>query len=241
MKTVLLKIRRQKANESFYWEQFQLQLPERATLETALQVIQERPINLNGESVAPVVWEAQSSFEQSKTMVIVNGAALSIRDVVLDELVQPIVVEPLAGFSVIRDLWVDLRQSEDETKALAEWIVPIGFHEHSLTEQNYKQAKAFAGVPKNQQALDCVRCGACAQNKAASLSLESLLQLDFLCEQNNQPLSAEQTSALIRTTAVFDYDQVQAAEAQCPLSLALWDSVSNHKKRVRRAAFKNLF
>jgi succinate dehydrogenase/fumarate reductase iron-sulfur protein len=65
-----------------------------------------------------------------------------------------LVLEPLAGLPVVRDLIVDMTPFWDEWRRLTPWFVPADGEPRTLAADDPSRAAVEAG-------LDCISCGAC--------------------------------------------------------------------------------
>ena len=108
-KTVQLKInRRNKTDSKSYWQEFKIPYKEHLNVIACLQEIQRNPVTQSGETVNPVTWDCNCLEEVcgSCTMVI-NGKVRQACTALIDSLGQPVVLEPMSKFPVVRDLQVD--------------------------------------------------------------------------------------------------------------------------------------
>ena len=108
-KRVLVRIRRQERPESpSYWEEFAI--PHRPNLNVIvlLQEIRNRPVTREGRATTPVAWESNCLEEVcGACSMVINGRPRQSCTALVDALPQPIVLEPMRTFPVIRDLMVD--------------------------------------------------------------------------------------------------------------------------------------
>ena len=70
--------------------------------------IQKNPINSEGKKVRPVVWECNCLEDVCGTCtMVINGKTRQSCSALIDKLMQPITLQPLSKFPVVRDLAVD--------------------------------------------------------------------------------------------------------------------------------------
>ena len=120
--TITLKIKRQDSPESSsYWSTFKLPFKPFANIISCLQEIQRNPITVEGKEVPPVVWDCNCLEEVcgSCTMLI-NGQVQQACTALVDKLMQPIVLEPMSKFPVVRDLQVDRSRMFENLKKVKE-------------------------------------------------------------------------------------------------------------------------
>ncbi|MDN8878237.1 2Fe-2S iron-sulfur cluster-binding protein, partial [Staphylococcus aureus] len=70
--------------------------------------IRRNPVNIKGEKSTPVVWDMKCLEEVcGACSMVINGRARQSCSEIVDQLEQPIRLEPMNTFPVIRDLQVD--------------------------------------------------------------------------------------------------------------------------------------
>jgi len=114
-KTITLKIKRQKSPyEKSYWEEFEVPYSPDMNVISALTEIQKNPVNKKGENTTPVVWDCSCLEEVcGACSMIINGVPRQACSALIDNLEQPITLEPLIKFPVVRDLFVDRQKMFD--------------------------------------------------------------------------------------------------------------------------------
>ncbi|GAB6180784.1 succinate dehydrogenase iron-sulfur subunit [Desulfotomaculum defluvii] len=159
-KQVSLKIKRQlDANHQCYWEEFIIPYKEKMNVISLLMEIQKKPVNAKGEPTTPVIWECNCLEEVcgACTMVI-NGKARQACSALVDQLQQPIVLEPLSKFPIVRDLMVDRSIMFENLKKVKAWIPIDGTHNlgpgprmaQKIQEESYPISR-------------CMTCGCCME------------------------------------------------------------------------------
>lgn len=159
-KRILLKIlRRERPSAPSYWEEFEL--PHRPNLNVivCLKEIQARPVNRRGETVAPVAWESNCLEEVCGICSqVINGRPRQACTALVDQLAQPIKLEPMASFPVVRDLIVDRSRMFEALKQVRAWAAFDG---------PYDLGPGPRVSPKDQEiayALStCMTCGCCLE------------------------------------------------------------------------------
>ena len=97
MSTITLKIKRQDGpNSPSYWEEFALPYKENLNVISLLQMIALNPVNAKGQKVTPVVYESNCLEEVcGACSMVINGRARQACSALVDQLSQPITLEPL--------------------------------------------------------------------------------------------------------------------------------------------------
>ena len=159
-KTVKLKIKRQdKPNSKIYWQEFKIPYKERLNVIACLQDIQRNPTTQLGESVNPVTWDCNCLEETcgSCTMLI-NGKVRQACTALIDSLEQPVILEPMSKFPVVRDLQVDRSRMFENLKKVKAWVEIDGTHD--IGEGPIMSDK----VRSQRYALsECMSCGCCLE------------------------------------------------------------------------------
>jgi len=135
-KEIHFRIQRQEGPTATpYWEEFRIPYAPSHNVISALMVIREKPVNVAGKRVTPVVWECNCMEEVcGACAMIVNGEPRQACAALIDELEQPVVLEPLSKFPVVRDLQVDRQKMFDALLKVKAWIELDGIwdiHRHA--------------------------------------------------------------------------------------------------------------
>lgn len=158
MSTVLLKIRRRdEHDESSYWEQFSVPYTAGMTVLDAIRLIDFNPTTTTGDKTAPVAFDCSCSDGMcgACAMTICGRARLACSTPV-DACADPIVIEPLKKFPVVRDLVVD-RSAMFDTLAPASCSIPCD----EIEAKSYPRAISKEDTMEMQRFLGCSMCGIC--------------------------------------------------------------------------------
>lgn len=241
MKNVLFKIRRQeKPGAQPYWELFDLKFIEGMTVAMALEMIQKKPVNADGRAVSPVVWtNACQDKLCSACFMLINGKPQAACQTPVHDLFQPITLQPLSKFPVIRDLVVDRSRVEQDMKRLHAWSKLDAYHatnEHrNPCESNESSVTASC----------CTSCGACLeacpQYHASSAFVGPMLLLR--CHQHLlSARSADHKQGMLEALAadggVFDCCNVQNCQRVCPQKINMTETIGLLKRAVLKGTVK---
>jgi succinate dehydrogenase / fumarate reductase iron-sulfur subunit len=155
------RIKRQDGpDQPAYWEEFKMPHVPGHNVVSALMYLRENPINSQGQRVAPVVWDSNCMEEVcGACAMIINGEVRQACSALIDELEQPVVLEPLGKFPLIRDLLVDRGRMFDALHQVKAWVPIDGTHDVHV------QAPRIA--PGQQQVRyvfsRCMTCGCCME------------------------------------------------------------------------------
>ena len=123
-KTVKFIIERQDSPTSKpYTQEFEIPYRPALNVVASLMEIQKNPVTTSGERVAPVTWECNCLEKVcGACMMVINGRARQACCALIDELEQPIRLQPARTFPVIRDLLIDRSVMFESLKRVQAWV-----------------------------------------------------------------------------------------------------------------------
>jgi succinate dehydrogenase / fumarate reductase iron-sulfur subunit len=230
MDEVRLKIKRRDApNELPYWEEFVVPYQPRMNVIMALQAIQDNPVTAEGIATTPVVWECSCLEEVcGSCTMIVNGRVRQACSALIDNLDQPIVLEPMTKFPVIRDLRVDRMKMFDALKRISAWVTVDGYHDLGPGPRmsGDKQQKAY-------HFSRCMVCGCCCEacpqyNNRSPFMGAFVIGQAFLF--NMHPIGemekGKRLEALMGEGGLGDCSNAQNCESVCPKNIPLTEAIA---------------
>jgi succinate dehydrogenase / fumarate reductase iron-sulfur subunit len=159
-KTVEIRIKRQDSpNAPTYWTEFSVAYEEGMNVISLLQAIRRDPKDKSGKTVAPVTWESSCLEEVcgACTMVI-NGKVRQACTALVDQLEQPISLEPMSKFPVERDLRVNRQRIFDNLKKVNGWVEVDGYHDLGPGPRQDP-----ADQTTTYKYSECMSCGCCME------------------------------------------------------------------------------
>ncbi|HSN96753.1 MAG TPA: succinate dehydrogenase iron-sulfur subunit [Candidatus Nanopelagicales bacterium] len=232
---VHLRIRRQDGPdrpESRRWEEFKVPYLPRMNVISALQQIQKDPRTADGKGVAPVAWEAVCLEEVcgACTMVI-NGRVRQACSALVDKLApkgEPITVEPMSKFPLVRDLMVDRSRMFEDMKRVRAWIQVDGSHELGPGPRE-SQAAQEERYPLSR----CMTCGCCVEacpQYSATPGFVGAFAINLVRLYNLHPTGAmqkvERLESVMGEGGVQDCGKSQNCVEVCPKEIPLVDSIA---------------
>ena len=105
-KQVIVKVKRQAGpRDSPRWEEFALPWRPSMNVIICLRDIAEKPVTREGKQTTPISYDSNCLEEVcGSCAMLVNGKARMACSALVDQLEQPIRLEPLSKFPVVRDL-----------------------------------------------------------------------------------------------------------------------------------------
>lgn len=154
-----LRIRRQDSPDSApYWEEFSLPWQADHNVVSLLMALREQPVTREGRQVAPVIWEHNCMEEVcGACAMLINGVPRQACSALIDTLEQPIVLEPLPKFVVVRDLLVDRSRIDDGLRRVRAWIHIDGSWDTHHEAPRISPAQWAADYLYSR----CMSCGCC--------------------------------------------------------------------------------
>lgn len=237
-KTVIVRVKRQAGpKERPHWDEFELAWRPSMNVIICLIDIAERSITRDGKPTTPVTYDA-NCLEQvcGSCAMVINGQPKMACSTLVDQLTQPIRLEPLAKFSVVRDLSVDRSTMFENLKRMKAWIPIDGTHDLGEGPRMAPdlQAKAY---PLSR----CITCGLCLEvcpqvnrnNNFIGAAIVSQVRL-FNMHPTGAMHARERLEAVMGPGGVQDCANAQNCVRACPKQIPLTESIAE----VNRQAIK---
>lgn len=244
-KLIRLKIRRQDSPESSpYWEHFEIPHRPGMNVISALMAIQKRPVSANGEAVPPVTWDSNCLEEVcGACTMIVNGKVRQACSALLDKLEEPVRLEPMTKFPVVRDLCVDRTRIFEALKRVKAWIPIDGTHALGPGPRMNESERA-----KSYDLSRCMSCGCCLEacpQYGESFSFIGAAAISQVRLFNAHPTgslnAAERLDAIMGEGGLEDCGNAQNCVKACPKDIPLTTSIAEMGRQVTKHAFKKIF
>ena len=239
------KIKRQDSKDAApYWEDFTVPYKSNSNVISCLMDIQANPVNSKGEKVSPVVWDCSCLEEVcgSCTMVI-NGQVRQSCSALVDKLEEPIRLEPMTKFPVVRDLAVDRSRMFDALKKVQAWVPADGYHDLGPGERISPEHQHVA-----YKLSECMTCGCCLEacpqysknNDFLGAAAMNQARL-FNMHPTGKNLRNERLNVLMQKGGISDCGNAQNCVEACPKSIPLTESIADLGKQVSKQFWNNLF
>jgi succinate dehydrogenase / fumarate reductase iron-sulfur subunit len=244
-KTIAFKIKRQLDPESKpYWEDYELPWKPNMNVTSCLMEIALNPSTKDGTESKPVAYDSNCLEEIcGSCSMLINGKARMACSALVDKLEQPIRLEPLSKFPVVRDLSVDRGVLFENLKRVKAWVPVDGTYDlgtgprilPEVQEQSYPLSRC----------ISCCCCmEACPQFNentgfigAAAISQVRL----FNSHPTGAALKNERLTALMGDGGIHECGYAQNCVEVCPKDIPLTKSISEVGKDVMKKAISDLF
>jgi len=244
-KTVIFEIERRNVPKGkIYWEKFELPYRLNMNVISALMEIRRNPINMEGEKTTPVAWE-MSCLEEvcGACSMVINGYARQSCTALVDQLEQPIRLQPMKKFPVIRDLIVNRNTMFDTLKKLKAWIPIDGTYELGEGPRMPERKRQWA-----YELSKCMTCGVCLEacpnvnDKSDYIGAAPISQVRLM---NAHPTGAlnkdERLNLLMGPGGIQECGMAQNCVEVCPKGIPLTTSIASMNRDTTIQMFRNFF
>jgi succinate dehydrogenase / fumarate reductase iron-sulfur subunit len=244
-KNVIIRIKRQATPESRpYWEEFELVWKPGMNVTSSLMDIAANPVTRDGKKTMPITYDSNCLEEVcGSCAMLINGRARMACSALVDQLEQPIKLEPFSKFPVIRDLSVDRSVLFENLKAVKAWVPIDGTYDLGagprLTMEDQEEAYPLS------RCISCCCCmEACPQFNestgfvgAATISQVHL----FNTHPTGKALKRERLAALMGDGGIQECGYAQNCVEVCPKDIPLTRSIAQVGGEVIIQAIGDLF
>ncbi|WP_148630963.1 succinate dehydrogenase iron-sulfur subunit [Bacillus sp. E214] len=242
---VLFKIQRQdNPNSEPYFEDFELSYRPNMNVISALMEIRRNPVTKEGKKTSPVTWDMNCLEEVcGACSMVINGKPRQSCTALVDQYEQPIVLEPMRTFPVIRDLQVDRSRMFDSLKKVKAWIPIDGTYDLGPGPRMAEKKRQWA-----YELSKCMTCGVCLEacpnvnDKSNFIGPAPVSQVRlFNAHPTGEMQKAERLNALMGDGGIQDCGNSQNCVQVCPKGIPLTTSIAALNRDTNVQAFKNFF
>lgn len=253
-KNFFVKVKRQDGpGKNPYYQLFELPYKPNLNIISCLQAIAANPVTVEGKKTTPVVWDCNCLEEICGACTMVMGGRVGQScSTLVDELVKrdgtgskdnPITLEPMSKFPVIRDLFVDRSSMFANLKKIKGWVPIDGTHH-------------LGGGPKEtpeEQELRyelsrCMTCGCCLE-ACPQFSLEGNFvgaqifgqTLYFNTHETGAALKGDRLDVMQQPGGISDCGNAQNCVEVCPKDLPLVEAIAKIGRQTTVHSIKQFF
>src|SRR6266487_2278026 len=244
-KSVLFKIRRQSSpNSKPHWEDFELRWHSGMNVISSMMEIARNPVTRDGKATTPIIYDSNCLEEVcGSCAMLISGKARMACSALVDKLEQPIRLEPLSKFPVIRDLSVDRSVLFESLKRVKAWVPVDGTYDLGSGPRVTMQEQEEA-YPLSRCISCCICMEVCPQFNentgfvgAATISQVRL----FNTHPTGAALKRERLAALMGDGGIQECGYAQNCVEACPKGIPLTTSISEVSWAVMTQAVGDLF
>jgi succinate dehydrogenase / fumarate reductase, iron-sulfur subunit len=234
-KSVEIRIRRRdKQGSAPYWEEFSIPHRPNLNIISALMEIRKNPVTKDGKRTTPPVWD-MNCLEQvcGICTMVINGRVRQSCSALVDQLEQPITLEPMSKFPNVRDLVVDRSEMFDHLRRVKAWIEIDGSHDLGpgprMSQDDVAERYAYSR---------CMTCGCCLEacpqyGDGNYIGPQAIAQVRY---QNMHPSGKmtrdDRLSAIMQDDGITNCGNSQNCVQVCPMSIPLTKAIYEENRET---------
>ena len=242
---VVLKIKRQESPKApSRWEEFELVKKRGMNVISAMMEIALNPVTRDGKATTAIAYDSNCLEEVCGSCAMrINGKARMACSALVDKLDQPITVEPLSKFPIVRDLAVDRSVLFENLKAVKAWVPVDGTYDlgsgprmsPSEQEERYPISR-------------CISCCCCMEvcpqfnEHTGFVGAATIAQVKLFNEHpTGAAMKHERLRALMGEGGIQECGYAQNCVEACPKDIPLTSAIADTGREVIKQAFKDFF
>ncbi len=211
---------------------------------SCLQWIAAHPVTTDGRETTTPVWESGCLEEVcGSCTILINGKVRQSCSALVDKLAEPILLEPMSKFPLVRDLCVDRSRVFNDLKKVKAWVPIDGTYSlgagpamsQKLQEQRYPLSR-------------CMTCGCCLEacpqytpsNHFVGAAVISQARL-FNDHPTGAALKEERLDALMQDGGIADCGKAGNCVEVCPKDIPLLESIASVQRQETVYAITSFF
>ena len=227
-----------------YWEEFDLRLRPGMNVIIALMDIAANPVDRFGKTTTPITYESNCLEEVcGSCAMLINGKAAMACSSLISKLEQPVRLEPLSRFPVIRDLAVDRSVLFENLKRVKAWVPVDG---------TYDLGPGPRIAPEQQEEMyplsRCISCCLCLEvcpqvTPATGFVGAAIINQVRLFNEHptGKAIKAERLHAMMGDGGIHECSYAQNCVRICPKGIPLTTSISNVYGQTVKQALLDFF
>ncbi|WP_243291188.1 succinate dehydrogenase iron-sulfur subunit [Bacillus sp. FJAT-47783] len=227
-----------------YKEEFEVPYRPNMNVISALMEIRRNPVNAKGEETSPITWDMNCLEEVcGACSMVINGKPRQSCTALIDQLEQPIHLEPMKTFPVVRDLQVDRSRMFDSLKKVKAWIPIDGTYDLGAGPRMPERKRQWA-----YELSKCMTCGVCLEacpnvnSKSNFIGPAPLSQVRLF---NAHPTGAmnksERLEAIMDDGGLANCGNSQNCVQSCPKGIPLTTSIAALNRDTTIHSFRRFF
>lgn len=244
-KTINIRILRQlDATSEPFWEDYAIPYRPNMNVISVLMELRGDPHTTDGKKSPPVAWDAACLEEVCGSCSMnINGVPRQACSALVDQLPDPIVLEPFSKFPVVRDLVIDRSSMFENLKRVKAWVPIDGTYDLGPGPRMAEEERSKMYVLQT-----CMTCGCCLEacpqvnDHSDFIGPAAISQVRLY---NAHPTGKLHKSA--RLDAMMENGGVQGCGKAgncirvCPKGIPLTESIFDINAQTTKHAFKRFF
>lgn len=246
-KTIRIRIRRQDGPDAApRWEEFDVPRRENMNIISCLQWIAAHPVTADGTPTTVPVWDSGCLEEVcGACTMLINGKSRQSCSALVDKISpdgEPITLEPMSKFPLVRDLYVDRSRLFNDLKRIKGWVPIDGTYDlgpgpavsQDVQEERYSLSR-------------CISCGCCLEacpqytptNNYVGAAVISQVRL-FNEHPTGAALRDERMAVMMGEGGVHDCSKAGNCVQVCPKDIPLLESIAKVGREATWYSLKKL-
>ncbi len=216
------------------WEDFQIPYRPNLNIISCLMEIRKNPVTRDGQPTTPPVWD-MNCLEQvcGICTMVINGRVRQSCSALVDQLEQPITLEPMSKFPNVRDLVVDRSEMFEHLKRVKAWIEIDGSYDlgpgPKMSPEDVAERYAYSR---------CMTCGCCLEacpqyGDGQYIGPQAIAQVRY---QNMHPTGKitrdERLEGIVGDDGITNCGNAQNCVKVCPMSIPLTKAIYEENRET---------
>ena len=226
--------RREGPGKEAYWEEFRIPYRPNLNVISALMEIRKNPVTKEGKQTTPPVWD-MNCLEQvcGICTMVINGRVRQSCSALIDQLEQPVTLEPMRKFPNVRDLVVDRQQMFDHLKRVKAWIEIDGSYDlgpgPKMSQEEVMERYAYSR---------CMTCGCCLEacpqyEDDQYIGPQAIAQVRLMNMHPTGKITRdERLSAITGDDGITNCGNAQNCVRVCPMSIPLTKAIYEENRET---------
>lgn len=245
---IVIRIRRQDGpGKAARWEEFAVPHRPNMNIISCLQAIAANPTTTGGQATTTPVWDSGCLEEVcGACTMLINGKVRQACSALVDKLGspgEPITLEPMSKFPLVRDLYVDRSRIFNDLKRAKAWVPVDGTYDLGPGPAT-KQSAQEERYPLSR----CITCGCCMEacpqytpaGKFVGAAVISQVRL-FNTHPTGAALKNERLETIMDEGGVADCGKAGNCVEVCPKEIPLLESIASVQREATVYAVKRFF
>jgi succinate dehydrogenase / fumarate reductase iron-sulfur subunit len=244
-RTIKIEIKRQNGPDGqAHWDKFELPYRPGMNVISAMMEIAANPVTADGKTTTPIAYDANCLEEVCGSCAMrINGKARMACSALVDKLEQPLKLEPLSKFPVVRDLSVDRSVLFENLKRVKAWVPVDGTYDLGSGPRILPQEQE-----ENYPLSRCISCTICMEvcpqfnESTGFVGAATIAQVKLFNEHpTGKVLKEDRLRALMGDGGIADCAYAQNCVNACPKQLPLTRAISDVSRDVIVQGIKDIF
>jgi succinate dehydrogenase / fumarate reductase iron-sulfur subunit len=225
------------------WEEFHVERRPNANVISVLMQIQRNPVTADGKKTTPPAWDAACLEEVCGSCTMnINGKVRQACSTLIDKIEEPVRLQPMKKFPLVRDLAVDRQKMFDALKRVQAWVPVDGTYDLGPGPRQASEEQEMRYVLST-----CMTCGCCLEvcpQVSPSTKFIGAAAISQVRLFNSHPTGAlnavERLEALMDEGGIAYCGNDQNCVRVCPKGIPLTDSIAEMNRQVNFYALKSI-